>query len=341
MARLLTDAGFECLVIDKREHVAGNCYTEKQDGIIVHKYGPHYFHTNDVRVWAFVQRFCHWKPYVPRVKAHTGGRVFSFPINLLTLEQLWGVSTPSSAEAALLERRRDVPGDHAEAFLLRTVGQELYERFFYGYTCKQWGREPRDLPSAVVSRVPFRLNYDDSYHRALYQALPAGGYTGLVESMLDGIHVELGTDFFDLKSVAPKERTIYTGPIDALYAYDLGHLEYRSLRFEQQMLPVADYQGCAQMNYPDHDIPYTRIVEHKHLHDHSASNLTIITKEYPCSSGDPYYPVPTQVNRDLASRYMHRARADGYFIGGRLGTYRYMDMDGAIASAMRLVDHIL
>lgn len=338
LARQLTDAGHSCLVIDKREHVAGNCHTELRNGILVHAYGPHYFHTNNTKVWDWVQRFARWRTYTPRVKAYAKGQVFSLPINLSTMAQLWGVSSPTQAREMLESKRLDTSGADAESYLLRTVGREIYETFFYGYTYKQWGRQPSELPSSVVSRLPLRCTYDDNYHAATYQGLPENGYTEFVTSVLDSIRVELGVDYFKIGSRLAKH-TIYTGPLDALYGYDLGELEYRSLRFEHEFLSIADYQGCAQMNYPDLDVPFTRVLEHRHIHGGQSSG-TWVTREYPSLEGDPYYPVQSSMNRALAQRYRARAKADGILVAGRLGTYKYLDMDGAIAAALQLAEKL-
>lgn len=337
LARRLTSAGRSCLVIDRRPHVAGNCYTELRAGTLVHVYGPHYFHTNSDRVWNWVKSFGMWKSYVPRVKASVNGRIFSFPINLLTLSQLWGVCDPTQAAQRLASQCANVTGTDAESYLLRTVGVELYETFFYGYTTKQWGRPPCELPSSIVSRVPMRLTFDDSYHIAEHQALPVGGYTPVIEALLDGSRVELGTDFKDLRKKIAKQ-VVFTGSVDELYSGP--RLPYRSLRFEHTVLPIADFQGCAQMNYPDAAVAFTRIVEHKHLHGGLLSE-TSITHEFPADEGEPYYPIPTDENTALAHKYRAQAEADGYLIGGRLGTYKYMDMDGAIASALIMADRIL
>ena len=335
-ARRLADAGKRCLVIDKRSHVAGNCHTEWMNGFLVHGYGPHYFHTNDERVWAWVNRFGTWRTYVPRVKARAGGRVLSLPVNLMTLNQLWGVNTPEEALRVLEEKRLTVPGNDAESQLLRTVGWELYELLFRGYTRKQWGMDPSELPASVVSRLPVRMTYDDSYHTAKYQAVPEDGYTALVEAMLEGIPVELETPYEGQLA----KHTVYTGPLDTLYGYRYGKLDYRSLRFERELLSCDDHQGCAQMNYPDEGVPFTRVVEHRHIHG-SRLPGTVITREYPATDGEPYYPVPTDENLKRARAYRQLAEAGGFFVGGRLGLYKYLDMDGAIAAALKLTDGLL
>lgn len=318
--------------------MAGNCYTEECQGIIKHVYGPHYFHTNNDRVWEWVTRFGEWETYVPRVKAWVDDQVFSLPINLMTMNQLWGVTTPKEAQEVLSSKLHDRKGSDAESHLLRTIGLELYAKFFYGYTFKQWDKLPRLLPSSIVSRLPVRFTYDDSYHTAKYQAVPTEGYTRIVEAMLEGIQVELDTDFHTMKT--GDYQVIYTGPIDALYNYELGKLEYRSLIFEDEWLDQPDFQGCAQMNYPDIEVPFTRIIEHKHIHG-SSSKRTLITREFPSAHGEPYYPIGTPKNQDLARKYRAKAESDGILVAGRLGLYKYLDMDGAIAAALNLADRIL
>lgn len=339
LARRLTDAGRSCLVVDKRSHVAGNCHTEVRDGIVVHRYGPHCFHTNSLKIWNWITQFGDWKTYVLRAKAYVGGELFSFPINLFTLHQMWGVHTPAEAQEVLDRECERTEGDDAESYLLRTVGRELYETFYRGYTVKQWRKEPRDLPASVVSRIPVRLTFDDSYHVAKYSGIPLQGYTAVVEEILDGIHVELGTAFSEASRGLARQ-TIYTGPIDALYDYKWGPLEYRSLRFEHERIDSDFYQGGFQVNYPSADVPYTRILEYKHL-DGGPKGVTWICREYPETEGDPYYPVRTPENVALSDRYRAQAEADGVIVAGRLGRYKYLDMDQAIGAALLLADRIL
>jgi UDP-galactopyranose mutase len=339
IARRLTDRGQRGVVLEARSHIAGNCYTQQRDGFTVHEYGPHSFHTNDDGVWQWVQRFADWDPFTLRVKALVRGRGFvPLPINLMTLNQFWGVSSPGHAREVLDRNAVDAVGDNAEAHLLRTIGYELYRTLFEGYTGKQWGMDPRDLPRSIVARLPVRLNFDDRYHTSKYRALPRGGYTTFVDKMLDGIPVELETPFsFSDRNVA--RQIIYTGAPDKLYNQDMGALPYRSLRFEHELLDVDDFQGGPVINYPGREVAFTRIVEHKHFHGGPAGR-TLITREYPGWSGDPYYPIPTQDNIALAKKYRQRAEKDGIVCAGRLGTYRYLDMDGAIAAALQLANRL-
>lgn len=349
-ARIATDHGKKCLVIDRREHIAGNMYTKNIQRVDVHMYGPHIFHTENERVWDFVNQFGTWMPlrFCPRVRY--GDRTFSFPINLLTLHQLWGVNTPEEARQKLESVR--VPCEHpknAEQFLLAQVGPEIYEIFFKGYTQKQWFMHPKDLPASIVARIPIRLTYNDAYFRDRYQAIPRGGYTGVVDRMLDGIDVELGVDFATVKNKWKNyaNHLIYTGPIDQYFDYQFGRLEYRSIRFEME-IHQGDYQGHSVINYPAADIPYTRIVEHKHFVDqgpkhigNDKKNPTVITKDFPIApdsreaQNDPYYPVRDEKNSAVYEQYRGLAKNCGDILfGGRLGEYKYYDMDQVIASAM-------
>lgn len=349
-ARTVTDLGKSCLVIDRRSHVAGNTFTQKIKDIDVHMYGPHLFHTNDHRIWNFVNQFGDWvqNRYSPRVRF--GDRLFSFPINLLTLHQLWGVTTPAEARKRLDEVR--VPNanpQNAEEWLLSQVGREIYETFFYGYTTKQWFKEPKDLPVSIVARVPIRLTYDDSYFRDQYQALPVLGYTQVFENMLDGVDVELGVDFYDWKDSwrSKANRLVFTGPIDQFFDYEFGRLDYRSIRFEREALR-GDFQGHAVINYPSVDVPFTRITEHKHFipsgpkHIEKASDSwTVITRDFPIPPdsaeilSDPHYPIRDEKNSKRLEMYQAVAqRSNDILFGGRLGEYRYYDMDQVIASAL-------
>ena len=349
-ARTAVDLGKTCLVVDRRHHLAGNTYTKNIEGIDVHMYGAHIFHTDNEDIWEFVSNFASWKPFKNNPRVRVGDRVFSFPVNLMTLHQLWGVSTPAEARARLEQER--VPcgnPDNAEQWLLSQVGRELYELFFYGYTKKQWFKEPRDLPPAIVSRLPFRLTYNDSYFHTQHQAIPVGGYTGLFQRMLDGIPVELGVDFFGLADRWRKyARTlVFTGPIDRFFDYSCGRLEYRSLRFEFET-HLGDFQGHAVFNYPDESVPYLRTIEHKHFVSagpkhigQRAEGKTIVSYDYPLAPEDsaniedPQYPIRDERNTDVYNRYATRAKlTPDIMFGGRLGEYRYYDIDQALGSAI-------
>ena len=350
-ARELTDAGLTCHVIEKREHIGGNAWTRYSAEAACHEhvYGPHIFHTNSKNLWQYINRFADFNGFVNRPRVRHGDRLFSFPINLLTLYQLFGVSTPADAVAALASKR--LPGQdesNVEGWCLANLGEELYTTFIKGYTQKQWNRDPRDLPAAIIKRVPVRLTFDDNYYRDRYQGIPVGGYTQIFERLLDGIRVDLRTDFLAGRDwwMSHYPLVIYTGPIDAYFDYEFGPLEYRSLRFERELLPVDDYQGCAVVNYTDGNIPYTRIVEHKHFEKPSVTGHTLISREYPANwrpGGEAYYPVNTPENMSRLAAYQQRVKElEGRVLfGGRLAEYRYYDMHQAIAAALQTVGRLL
>lgn len=334
--------GKTCLVVDKREHVAGNCYTENREGINVHKYGPHIFHTSDKSVWNFVTMFAEFNGYRHKVRANFDGKLYSFPINLMTLTQLWGVTTPEEAKVEIEKRRaKNTNLLTLEGWARAQIGDELYETFVEGYTMKQWNRHPSELPSSIIRRIPIRLTHNDDYFDDKYQGIPIGGYTRLVENMLNrrGIEVQTGVDFFkerdSLKRLAKK--IVYTGAIDEYFDYSVGHLEYRSLRFETERKEIEDFQGISIVNYSNKDVPYTRIAEHKHFEKSDAKH-TYITKEYPdeWSLGkERYYPINCVRNNAMYAHYKEAAdRETDVLFGGRLGTYKYYDMHQVIAQAM-------
>jgi len=318
-ARELTDAGRKVLVIEKRNHVAGNCHTERdpQTQVMVHRYGPHIFHTDNRRIWEYVQRFAEFRQYEHSVKARHAGTVYSFPPNRMTCQQL-GVM-PGTPEAAAA----------------------IKAAFFDGYSAKQWGRPIDQVPGSVVRRIPIRDNWDDRYFADAYQGLPVGGYTAMVEAMLAGINVALNTDYLERTTYwnDQAERVIFTVPIAALCGHVLGRLEYRSLRFEHTWHDTADYQGCACINYTDSDVPYTREIEWKHFWPAPTAN-TLVTREFPAADGEPYYPVNNERNQDLYARYRSYAAREmpQVILGGRLGSYKYLDMHQAIGAALRLVE---
>jgi len=338
-ARELTDAGYRCLVIDKRSHIGGNCYTEKVQGIDVHIYGPHIFHTSSKRVWDYMNKWTDFNHFVYRPKVHNDQKLYSFPINLFTLYQLWGVKTPEHAKTKLEQVKiKNNNPKNMEEWILSQVGQEIYEKFIYGYTKKQWGKEPKNLPTSIIKRLPIRLTMDDNYFEDCYQGIPKDGYTAIFKKLLNGIEVRLNTDYLSNKQsfdlVANK--IVYTGPIDEFFQYDLGYLEWRSLRFEHELHDISDYQGNAAINYTDENVPYTRIVEHKHFifgkHD-----KTVITKEYPQNwdkTKEKFYPVNDEKNNDLFKKYKDRINSEKYILGGRLADYKYYDMHQVVASAL-------
>jgi UDP-galactopyranose mutase len=343
-ARRAAECGKRVLVIDKREHAAGNCYSEKIAGVEVHRYGPHIFHTDNERVWTFINRFTQFNNYVHHGRVRHGGQTYSFPINLMTLSHLWGVQTPLEAERKLREVR--VPCESPRNlcdWILSQVGEELYEIFVRGYTAKQWGRDPAELPPSIIRRIPIRQTYDDRYFSDRFQGIPIGGYTRMFENMLDhdAIEVLLGVDYFehakDLKQAAVQ--TVYTGKIDEFFDYRFGELEYRSLRFEHEVLE-GDFQGAAIMNYTEADVPFTRITEHKHF-EFQTSSHTVITREYPAPCDrrqTPYYPIRDAANTALYEHYRTEAQRAGLLFGGRLATYQYYDMHQVVAQALVLAD---
>ena len=344
-ARELSDAGRRVLVIDQRAHIGGNVYTREEHGIQVHVYGPHIFHTDDARVWKYVNRFAEFNHYVHHPLARYGDKVYSLPVNLMTLQQLWGVSTPAEAERALAEAR--IPCDkpsNLEDWILSQVGEQIYRTFIYGYTKKQWGRDPRELPASIIRRMPIRLNFNNNYFNDRYQGIPIGGYTGLVERMLEGIDVELGRSFRDMADWRSQARKlVFTGKIDEFFDYRFGELEYRTLEFRHEVVE-GDYQGVAQMNYTSEDVTFTRIVEHKHF-EFGQQEKSIITREYPAEWGhgkNPYYPINDDRNSDVFRQYKAEAdKLEDVIFGGRLARYRYYDMHQVIGAALVAADREL
>lgn len=343
-AREMSERGFRCLVIDRRKHIGGNTYTEAVDGINVHVYGPHIFHTSDETIWRYVNRFARFNDFINRPKINYQNQIYSFPINLMTLYQLWGVDTPEAARARLEKERIAIANPaNLEEWALSQVGHEIYQKFIYGYTRKQWGREPRELPASIIKRLPIRYTWDDNYFSDTYQGIPIGGYTAMVERMLEGIEVRLDTDYLrhrrELDGLA--RCTVYTGCIDEFYDWQLGALEYRSLRFERERLPVGDYQGNAVVNYTEARVEFTRICEHKHFELVQGDN-TVITREYPMKwqrGDEAYYPVGDDRNHRLYQAYRARAEQERRVLfGGRLGEYRYYDMHQVIGSALAKVE---
>lgn len=331
------------LVLDKRHHIGGNCYTERRDGIDVHKYGPHIFHTSDEKIWNFVNQFTEFNNFTYRPKVNFGGRMFSFPINMMTLHQVWGVNTPDEARQKLDEVR--VPCEsprNLEEWILSQVGRELYETFIYGYTTKQWMRDPKDLPASIIKRLPIRLTYDDNYFNDTYQGIPKNGYTEVFKNMLQGCDMAMGEDYLTNRDKwnSMAKRVVYTGKIDEYFDYCHGELEYRSLRFEHEQRS-GDHQGIAVVNYASRTIPYTRITEHKHFNPERLDKLTstVYTKEYPIEwSRDetPYYPIGDDRNNEIYRKYKETAEStSNVLFGGRLSEYKYYDMHQVIGSALQ------
>ena len=354
VARQLTDAGKTVLVIDKRDHIAGNVYTEKVEGINFHKYGAHIFHTNSSEVWNYVQKFATFNRFTNSPVANYKGELFSLPFNMYTFNKMWGVVTPEEAAAKISEQRKEITGEpqNLEEQAISLVGRDIYEKLIKGYTEKQWGRDCKDLPAFIIKRLPVRLTFDNNYFNALYQGIPIGGYTKMVENMLSGIEVKLGVDFFEDKEnlTAQAEKVIYTGPIDAFFDFSLGTLQYRSVRFENEILDIPSYQGNAAVNYTDRETPWTRIIEHKWFEfgkDENGNDLpkTVISKEYSSEwkpGDEPYYPVNDEKNSDLYAQYKALAEKEKNVIfGGRLGEYKYYDMDQVIAAALQKSNELL
>lgn len=342
-------AGKSVLVIDKRPNIAGNVYTEDIEGIHVHTYGAHIFHTNNTEVWNYITQFATFNRFTNSPVANYKGELFSLPFNMHTFNKMWGVVTPEEAEAKIAEQRKEITGEpqNLEEQAISFVGRDIYEKLIKGYTEKQWGRDCKDLPAFIIKRLPVRLTFDNNYFNALYQGIPVGGYTQMVANMLEGIEVRLNTDYFDHKSEYDDlaEKVIYTGPIDAYFDFKLGTLEYRSVRFETEVLDIPNYQGNAAVNFTDRETPWTRIIEHKWFEfgkDEFGNDLpkTVISKEYSSEwkpGDEPYYPVNDEKNSKLYSEYKKLAEAEKKIIfGGRLGEYKYYDMDAVIASALEL-----
>ena len=345
-AREAADAGKSVLVIDKRSHIGGNVYTETIEGIHVHRYGAHIFHTNDRKVWDYVNRFAEFNRYTNSPVANYHGELYSLPFNMYTFNQMWGVVTPQEAEAEIA-RQRAAAGiadpKNLEEQAISLIGTDIYEKLVKGYTEKQWGRPCTELPAFIIKRLPVRLTFDNNYFNAKYQGIPEGGYTRMVANMLSGIEVRLNEDYLADKDTwdAMADKVIYTGSIDAYFGFCHGPLSYRSVRFETEVLDTPNYQGNAVVNYTDRETPYTRIIEHKHF-EFGTQPKTVISREYSSEwlpGDEPYYPVNDETNTALYQKYKALADADGKTIfGGRLGEYRYYDMDAVLLSALALVE---
>ncbi len=339
-------AGKKVLVIDKRSHIAGNVYTEEIEGINVHVYGAHIFHTNNKRVWDYVNQHAEFNRFTNSPVANYKGELYSLPFNMYTFNKMWGVVTPQEAEAKIQEQRKEAgitEPKNLEEQAISLVGTDIYEKLVKGYTEKQWGRDCKDLPAFIIKRLPVRLTFDNNYFNALYQGIPMGGYTKLVEHMLHGIEVRLNTDYLANKEElgALAEKVVYTGPVDAYFDYKLGYLEYRSVRFENEVLDMPNFQGNAAVNYTDRETPWTRIIEHKWF-EFGTQPKTVISREYSSEwkpGDEPYYPVNDEKNGALYQQYKSLAEGESNVIfGGRLGEYKYYDMDAVIAAALELCD---
>ena len=341
-----TKKGKTCLVIDKRAHIGGNIYTEEVEGIQVHKYGAHIFHTSKKEIWDYVNQFTEFNHFVNSPIAVDKDELYNLPFNMNTFHQLWGVRTPAEAKAKIQEQISRMHITHPknlEEQALALVGQDVYEKLVEGYTRKQWGRECKDLPSFIIKRLPLRYTYDNNYFKDPYQGIPKGGYTRIIKKLLEGVQVCLKTDFFANREelTAQADKILFTGMIDEFYDYCYGELEYRSLRFETEVLDMGNYQGNAVVNYTDYEVPYTRIIEHKHF-EFGTQPKTVITREYPAAwekGKEPYYPINDPKNDELFDKYERRALEEkNVLFGGRLGMYRYMDMDKVIEEALNMAE---
>lgn len=338
--------GKTCLVIDKRNHIGGNIYTEEIEGIQVHKYGAHIFHTSNKKVWDYVNQFAEFNRYTNSPVAYYKGEIYNMPFNMNTFNKMWGVVTPGEAKAKIEEQIKESKignPQNLEEQAISLIGKDIYEKLVKGYTQKQWGKLCTELPSFIIKRLPVRFTYDNNYFNDLYQGIPIGGYTQMIEKMLKGSEIRLNTDYFanrkDLDELA--EKTIFTGMIDEFYGQCYGALEYRSLHFETQILDEENYQGNAVVNYTEYDIPYTRIIEHKHF-EYGSQDKTVITKEYPKqweAGSEPYYPINDDKNGKLFEKYKEKAEKEKNIIfGGRLAEYRYYDMHNVIEQALLCVE---
>ena len=338
-ARLATDAGKKCLIIDKREHIGGSAYTENNGGIHVHTYGPHVFHTSNRKVWDFVNQYAEFNNFILSPKASTGGKLFSLPFNMNTFYEMWGAETPDEVKNIIESQKFKGTPKNLEEQALSMVGKDIYEALIKGYTEKQWGKKATELPTFLIKRLPLRFIYDNNYFNDRYQGVPIGGFTQMFEKMLDGIEVRLNLNYFEQKdyydSIADK--VVYTGCIDEFFDYKYGELGYRSLKFETDVVQMENYQGCAVINQCDHTKKYTRTVEHKHF-ERLTTDHTVITREYPIEykrGMTPYYPINNIDNAEMYDKYRKESKTLTKFIfGGRLAEYKYMDMHIVIESAM-------
>ena len=341
-AQQAKEHGKKCLIIEKRSHIGGNCYTERHDEIDVHKYGPHIFHTNDKRIWDYINRWTEFNNFRYHPKVNYENKLFSFPINMMTFYQLWGTKTPKEVEDKLNKVKINFENpNNLEEWILSQVGEELYKTFIYGYTKKQWGKEPNQLPASIIKRLPLRFVYDENYFNDFYQGIPIGGYTKIFEKMLKDVPVELNIDYFSDREYFDKlaKKIVYTGAIDQFFNYEFGNLEWRSLEFSEEKFENLDFQGVAAINYTSESIPYTRIIEHKHFDNRGQKN-TIITKEYPKKweiGSEKYYPINDEYNNELLIKYRNMVDCEKYIFGGRLADYRYYDMHQVIGSSLKKV----
>ncbi len=340
--------GKTSLVVERRCHIGGNCYTEEVEGINVHKYGAHIFHTSDKLIWEYIQQFCEMNNYINSPIANYNGEIFNLPFNMNTFSKMWNISTPQEAKK-IINSQRKLQNDNSqnlEAHIIGMVGTDIYEKLVKGYTEKQWGKPCNELPSSIIKRLPVRFTYDNNYFNDIYQGIPKGGYIKIFEKLLEGIEVIFNTDFNANKEyfASKAKKVIYTGTIDSYYDYCYGELEYRSIKLENETYDVENYQGVAVMNFTDKDTPYTRIIEHKHF-EFGTQPKTVISKEYPIAwttEQEPYYPINDDKNNALYNKYKELSSKDDKIIfGGRLGEYKYYDMDKVISSSLNLIMDIV
>jgi UDP-galactopyranose mutase len=343
----LTKKGYKCLVLEKRDHIGGNCYTENKDNIHIHTYGPHIFHTSNENIWNWINQFVSFNNFTLRPVANYKGEIYSLPFNMWTFNKLWGVTHPSQAKKIIEGQSGEInEPNNLEEQAIKLVGKDVYEKLIKGYTTKQWKKDPKELPKEIIKRLPVRFTYDNNYFNDKYQGIPIGGYTQIFEQLLNNVDVKLNIDYLENKDYWDNQanKIIYTGPIDAYYNYKFGELEYKTTKFKHEKLDIDNYQGTAVMNYTDVEIPYTRIIEHKHF-DPIESNHTWITYEYPtdykATQTEPYYPVNDEVNNKKYLQYKTLADQESNVIfGGRLAEYKYYDMHQVIESALNFIKNI-
>lgn len=338
-ARELTNRGYSCCVIDKRSHIGGNCYSENKEGINIHAYGPHIFHTSNKKIWNYINQYADFNNFILTPVATYKGKQYSLPFNMWTFNQLWGVKTPEEAQSKIEEQMFKGTPSNLEEQALALVGKDVYEALIKGYTKKQWQKDPKDLPPFIIKRLPVRLTYNNNYFNDIYQGIPIGGYTQIFEKLLYKIDIKLNTDYFT-DSLPEGERVIYTGPIDKFFNYEFGKLEYRTLKFKTKKLNMPNYQGTAINNFTEEDVPYTRIIEHKHF-EFGSQPYTYITYEYPTiwsPTSEPYYPINDKRNQEIYKKYKEKAdKLENIYFGGRLAEYRYYDMHQVIGSALSFI----
>jgi UDP-galactopyranose mutase len=344
-AHELTKKGYKVCVIENRNHIGGNCHTENKDGINIHTYGPHIFHTSNEEVWKWINQFVEFNNFTLRPVANYKGEIYALPFNMWTFNKLWGVTYPDEAKKIIDEQSSEINEvTNLEEQAIKLVGKDVYEKLIKHYTAKQWRKDPKELPKEIITRLPFRLTYDNNYFNDKYQGIPIGGYTQIFEKLLDGIEVKLGVDYFGLKNWWDRQskNVIYTGPIDKFFDYKYGELEYKTTRFEHFLKDTDNYQGCAVMNYTDSETQYTRIIEHKHFEKDNLTDKTWITYEYPtqykANETEPYYPVNDKENTEMYLKYKSESdNLENIHFGGRLAEYKYYDMHQVISSALNFV----